>query len=71
MGDHTAIEAKAKENVSPHDVKSLIALAQERRLKRYLCVTLEARPRTVGPVSLVPWREFLDALWSHTYTSQK
>jgi len=69
LGDHTAIEAKAKDHVSPHDLKSLVALAEEQRLKRYLCVTLEPRPRTVGRVSLLPWREFLDALWSGAYTS--
>lgn len=69
LGDHTAIEVKAKENVSPNDLKSLVALAEEQRFKRYLCVSLEARPRTVGRVSLLPWREFLDALWGGAYTS--
>lgn len=67
LGDHTAIEAKAKEHVSPNDLKSLMALAEEQRLKRYLCVTLEARPRTIGRVSLLPWKEFLDALWSGNF----
>jgi predicted AAA+ superfamily ATPase len=67
LGDHTAIEVKAKENVSPNDLKSLMALAEEQRLKRYLCVSLEGRPRTIGRVSVLPWREFLDALWSGAY----
>lgn len=43
LGDHTAIELKASENVAPNDLKSLKALAEERKLKRYLCVSLEAR----------------------------
>jgi hypothetical protein len=37
IGDHTAIEVDAKESVSPRDLKSLRALAEEKRLKRYLC----------------------------------
>jgi len=67
LGDHTAIEVKAKENVSPQDVKSLRALAEERKLKRYLCVSLEARPRRVEGLMLVPVQEFLDGLWSGEY----
>ena len=41
LGDHTAVEVKAKENLSAHDLKSLRALAEEKKLKRYLCVSLE------------------------------
>jgi len=59
---------KAKETVSPQDVKSLRALAEERKLERYVCVSLEARPRRVDGLALVPVREFLDALWSGEYT---
>jgi predicted AAA+ superfamily ATPase len=64
LGDHTAIEVKAKENVSTQDLRSLRALAEEKRLKRYLCVSLEPRRREVQNVSVLPWREFLEALWS-------
>jgi predicted AAA+ superfamily ATPase len=64
VGDHTAIEVKAKENVSAQDIKSLRALAEEKQLKRYLCVSLEPRPRKIGGVSVLPLSEFLDMLWS-------
>jgi predicted AAA+ superfamily ATPase len=67
LGDHTAVEVKAKETVSPQDVKSLRALAEERKLKRYLCVSLEARPRRFDGIKLLPIREFLDALWGGEY----
>ncbi|MGH7812903.1 MAG: ATP-binding protein [Candidatus Binataceae bacterium] len=63
VGDHTAIEVKAKENVSPQDLKPLIALAEERKFRALLCVCLEPRPRKVGPVSILPFRDFLSALW--------
>jgi len=63
IGDHTAIELTAA-NVSERDLKSLTALAEERRFKHLLCVSLEPRPRRVGAVDVLPWREFLGRLWS-------
>ncbi len=67
LGDHTAIEVKAKENVSSNDLKPLLALAEEKKLKRYLCVSLESRTRRIGEVTILPFREFLEALWSGAY----
>jgi predicted AAA+ superfamily ATPase len=67
LGGHTAVETKAKENVSPRDIRSLRALAEERKLKRYLCVSLEPRPRKVDEVLILPYREFLQELWSGKY----
>lgn len=68
LGDHTAVEVKARENLLPQDLKSLRALAEEKRLKRYLCVSLEPRPRQLAGVTVLPLREFLDALWDGKYT---
>ncbi len=67
LGDHTAIEVKARENLAPNDLKSLVALAEERKLKRYLCVSLEARRRQVGNVTILPLNEFLKNLWDEAY----
>ena len=67
LGDHTAVEVKAKENVSPQDLRSLRALAEEKMLKRYLCVSLEARPRVVKGISILPFKAFLEALWAGDY----
>jgi predicted AAA+ superfamily ATPase len=67
LGDHTAIEAKAKENLSTHDLKPLRALAEEKKLKRYLCVSLEPRRRNLENVTVLPLRDFLEALWSRKY----
>jgi len=50
IGDHTAIEIKVAANVWERDLESLHALAEERRLKHLLCVSLEPRPRRVGGV---------------------
>lgn len=67
IGDHTAVEVKAKENISPQDIKSLQVLAEEKKLKRYLCVSLEPRFRRFGGMTVLPFREFLDALWGGEY----
>jgi predicted AAA+ superfamily ATPase len=67
LADHTAVEVKAKHAISPNDLKSLVALVEEKRLKRYLCVSLEPRPRRVGAITVLPWREFLEVLWDGGY----
>ncbi len=67
LGDHTAIEVKARDTVSQADLRSLRALAEEGKLKRLLCVCLEPRRREVDGVSVLPYLEFLDALWDGEY----
>ena len=67
INDHTAVEVKAKENLSFTDIKSLRALAEENKLKRYLCVSLEPRIRKIGDVIILPYKDFLEALWGDQY----
>jgi len=67
IGDHTAVEVKAKENVSTQDLKSLRALAEEKKLKHYVCVCLEPRLRNVEGIAVIPFREFLETLWNGGY----
>lgn len=64
VGDHTAVEVKAKPNISPGDLRSLHALGEEQRVKHLVVVSLEARPRKVGPISILPYDDFLRALWA-------
>lgn len=68
IGDHTAIEAKAKENISSLDLKSLRALSEEKKLQRFLCVSLEPRRRRIGDVLVLPWDDFLKSLWNGEYS---
>ena len=68
IGDHTAIEVKAKANVSVQDLKSLRALAEENAFRRYVCVCLEPRVRRLGPVTVLPVGEFLSALWGGAFS---
>lgn len=67
IGDHTAVEVKAKENLSPNDFKSLRMLAEEKKLKRYICVSMEPRRRKVGNIVILPYKEFLESLWNGEY----
>ena len=67
LGDHTAVEVKAKRNVGDSDLRSLRALAEEGKLKRYLCVSLEPRRRAVGKIMILPFAEFLGELWGGRY----
>jgi len=64
IGDHTAVEAKATERVSAGDLRGLRALAEEKKLRRYLCVSLEPRRRTTDGVTILPYADFLDGLWA-------
>lgn len=64
IGDHTAVEVKAKDNVSTKDLRSLRALAEEEALRRYLCVSLEQRSRTVEGIDVLPYETFLTELWA-------
>ena len=68
IGDHTAVEVKAKENVSSSDLKPLRMLEEEKRLKRYLCVSLETQRRRVGHITVLPYADFLEALWDREFT---
>jgi len=68
IGDHTAVEVKAKENVSASDLKPLRALSEEKKLKRYLCVSLEPRRRRLGDVAVLPYIDFLEDLWNGVYS---
>lgn len=63
LADHTAIEVKAKSNISARDLKSLKALAEEEKFKRYICVCLERRRRVVDGIQILPIIDFLEALW--------
>ena len=68
IGDHTAIEVKAKDNLSPTELKPLRALAEEKKLRRFLCVSLEPRRREISGVTVLPYQDFLELLWSGEYS---
>jgi predicted AAA+ superfamily ATPase len=68
IGDHTAVEVKAKENVAATDLKALRALAEEKKLKHYLCVSLEPRKRRIENITVLGYKDFLETLWNAGYS---
>jgi predicted AAA+ superfamily ATPase len=64
IGDKIALEVKAKENVSPHDLRSLHSIKEEGAFRRLVCVSLEPRPRKVDGIEILPLAVFLKELWS-------
>ena len=67
LGGETAIEVKAKSNVTDHDLKGLMALRQEQKMNRYICVSLETRPRRVRGAEILPYQSFLERLWERDF----
>ena len=63
IDDHTAIEVKGKKIISPDDLKSLKAIAEEQHFKKLICVGQESRPRKVGDIEILPYEIFLQRLW--------
>jgi predicted AAA+ superfamily ATPase len=67
IDDHTAIEIKASTNVGPADLKGLRALSEEMRLRRRIVVCRERRARRIDDIDVLPWADFLDALWDDQF----
>lgn len=67
LSDVTGVEVKASKTVGPQDLKGLLALQEEKKLKSYVCVCLESQPRVVSGIHIVPWRLFLENLWAGKY----
>jgi len=64
IGDRTAVEVKGTERVSEKHLKGLYALAEELPLEKLIAVSMDTRPRALGRVLVLPWREFLSRLWA-------
>ncbi|MBF0484000.1 MAG: ATP-binding protein [Candidatus Omnitrophica bacterium] len=63
INEETAVEIKGKTNISASDLKSLKALAEEYKLRRLVCVSLEKRPRKIGNIEILPYKDFLMDCW--------
>jgi predicted AAA+ superfamily ATPase len=64
VGDDVAIEVKSKTVVSPSDYSGILALSEERSIKKKIVVCREPRPRqTDDGTDILPVEYFLKALW--------
>ena len=64
LNGEMAIEVKATKHVDAADLKGLRALRDERMLKRYIVVSRDPVRRDVDGITVLPWQEFILALWA-------
>jgi len=65
LGDHeVAIEVKSTTNANPRHAKGLQQFAEEYTLKKQILVTNDLYPRQMGNVLVLPWKIFIEKLWS-------
>ncbi len=63
IGDHTAIEVKAKSTVGSADLRSLRAIADEKRFQHRLCVCLASRRRDEDGITILQFSQFVRGLY--------
>lgn len=63
IGDHTAIEVKSTQRITPRDFRGLTALAEEKAFKNYYLVSQDRIATKSGRVSSLYWEGFLKGLW--------
>lgn len=64
VNGETAIEAKTTRSATKDDLKGLRAIGEEGAFRHRILVSNEPRKREVEGVEILPWREFIDRLWS-------
>lgn len=67
LGDVTAVEVKASKTISERELRGLRALREEKALKNYILVCHEPAPRIVDGIRVLPWKQFLEELWSGNF----
>lgn len=62
------VEIKGSPRVQPRDIASLTVLREDGPVRKTVVVSMEREPRTVaGDIEILPWRLFLERLWSGEY----
>lgn len=65
LGDHeVAIEVKSTDMANKKHFKGLKAFSEEYRVKNLILVTNDPVPRKSGDILILPWRIFLERMWS-------
>ena len=59
-----AIETKTTRSATKDDLKGLRAIGDEGTFRHRILVADEPRPREVEGICILPWRAFIDRLWS-------
>ena len=65
LGEHqVAIEVKATQQANSRHLKGLKSFAGEYNVKKLILISNDPLPRQIGNISVLPWKVFLDKLWS-------
>jgi uncharacterized protein len=65
LGDHeVAIEVKSSQMIQPRHLSGLKNFSEDYPVKHRILVSNEPYPRLVNGIQLLPWRIFLEKLWS-------
>ena len=65
LGDHeVAVEVKGSEQVAAHHLTGLKAFREEYKTKYSIVVSLDAKPRIIDGITILPWQSFLRKLWA-------
>jgi predicted AAA+ superfamily ATPase len=67
VGDEMAIEIKSSEKFSESYLSGLLELKKEKQIKNYFLITQDPIKRQVEGIHIIPYSEFLNELWSHSY----
>jgi len=62
-GGGVALEIKGTSRVDKRDLRSLIAFAKEYSPQKALVICNEREERLHGNIRILPWRQFMEALW--------
>lgn len=64
LDGEVAIEVKAAAMAQEKHLAGLKALREDTRMRRYILVCRDERPQVMDGIEVLPWREFLELLWS-------
>jgi predicted AAA+ superfamily ATPase len=65
LGDHeVAIEVKATEQANLRHLKGLKAFSEEYHVKKLILITNDPLPRLIDNILILPWKIFLERLWT-------
>ena len=67
LGDTLALEVKSSSLVTEKHTKGLRMLCEDLPFRHKVIVSLDAAPRKIGDIEVLPWREFLARLWDGEY----
>lgn len=67
LGNKLAIEVKSTSTISSKDLKGLRALQEENQDLQYIVISFETVARSIDGIYILPWRDFLTALWARKW----